>query len=43
MSYFIFDRFWFKIVVDFFEFKGEYYLVLVDYYSDWIEFDKMRD
>ena len=31
-----------KITADLLEFKEEQYLVLVDYYSDWIEFDKMR-
>ena len=43
MSHSIPDRPWSKIAADLFEFKGEHYLVLVDYYSDWIEFDKMRD
>ncbi|KAK2571051.1 Transposon Ty3-I Gag-Pol polyprotein [Acropora cervicornis] len=43
MSHCIPDRPWSKIAADPFEFKGEHYLVLVDYYSDWIEFDKMRD
>ena len=43
MSHCIPDRPWFKIAADPFEFKGEHNLVLVDYYSDWIEFDKMRD
>ncbi|XP_068712445.1 uncharacterized protein [Montipora foliosa] len=37
------DRPWSKIPADLFEFKEEHYLVLVDYYSDRIEFDKMRD
>ena len=43
MSHCIPDRPWSKIAADPFEFKGEHYLVLVDYYSDWIEFDEMRD
>ena len=43
MSRCIPDRPWSKIASDPFEFKGEHYLVLVDYYSDWIEFDKIRD
>ncbi|XP_068756228.1 uncharacterized protein [Montipora capricornis] len=43
MSHSIPDRPWSKIGADLFEFKQEHYLVLVDYYSDWIEFDKMRD
>ena len=43
MSHCIPDRPWSKIAADPFEFKGEHCLVLVDYYSDWIEFDKMRD
>ena len=43
VSHSIPDRPWSKIVADPFEFKGEHFLVLADYYSDWIEFDKMRD
>ena len=43
MSHSIPDRPWSKIAADPFEFKGEHYLALADYYSDWIEFDKMRD
>ena len=43
MSHCIPDRPWTKIAADPFEFNGEHYLVLVDYYSAWIEFDKMRD
>ena len=43
MSHSIPDRSWSKITADLFEFKGEHYLALVDYYSDWMEFDKMRD
>ena len=37
------DRPWSKLAADLFGFKGEHYLVLVNYYSDWIELDKMRD
>lgn len=37
------DRPWGKLAADLFGFKGEHYLVLVDYYSDWIELDTMRD
>ena len=43
MSHSIPNRPWYKIAADPFEFKGEHYLVLADYYSDWIEFDMMRD
>ena len=43
MNHSIPDRPWSKIAADHFEFKGEHYLILVGYYSDWIEFDKMRD
>ena len=43
MSHSIPDRPWSKIAADPFEFKGEHYLVLADYYSNWIEFDKIRD
>ena len=43
MSHSIPDRPWSNIAADPFEFKGEHYLALADYYSDWIEFDKMRD
>ena len=43
MSHFIPDRPWSKIAADLSEFKGEHYLVLIDYYSDWIGLDKMRD
>ena len=43
VSHSIPDRPWSKIAADPFEFKGEHFLVLADYYSDWIEFDKMRD
>lgn len=43
ISHSIPDRPWSKLAADPFEFKGEHYLVLVDYYSDWIEFHKMGD
>ena len=43
MSHFIPDRPWSKIAADLSEFKGENYLVLIEYYSDWIGLDKMRD
>jgi len=42
MSHSIPDRPWSNFAADLFEFKGEHYLVLVDYYSDWIEFDKIK-
>lgn len=43
MSHSIPDRPWSKIAAHLFEFEEEQDLVLADYYSDWIEFDKMRD
>ena len=43
MGHSIPDRPWSKIAPDLFELKEEHCLVLIDYYSDWIEFDKMRD
>ena len=43
MSHFIPDRPWSKIAADLSEFKGEHYLVLIEYYSDWIGLDKVRD
>ena len=43
MSHSIPDRPWFKIAADPFEFKGEHYPVLADYYSNRIKSDKMRD
>ena len=43
VSHSIPDRPWSKISADPFEFKGEHYLVLADYYSDWIKSDKVRD
>lgn len=43
MSHSIPDRPLSKLAADPFEFKGEHFLVLIDYCSDWIEFDRMRD
>ena len=37
------NRPWSKVASDIFEWKKEQYLVLVDYYSDWIEFDPMKN
>jgi hypothetical protein len=37
------NRPWSKIASDIFEWNKEHYLVIVDYYSDWIEFDKMKN
>ena len=34
---------WSKVASDIFEWNKEYYLVLVDYYSDWIDFDLMNN
>ena len=43
MSHPIPNRPWSKIGCDIFEWNKGHYLVLVDYYSDWIEFDQMRN
>ena len=37
------NRPWSKVASDIFEWNKEHYLVLVDYYSDWIEFDLMKN
>ena len=37
------NRLWSKVGSDIFEWNKEHYLVLVDYYSDWIEFDLMKN
>ena len=37
------NRPWSKVGSDIFEWNKEHYLVLVDYYSDWIEFDLMKN
>lgn len=37
--YIILIRLWLKISVDFFQLDGNNYFVMVDYYSDYIEFD----
>ena len=37
------NRPWSKVGSDIFELNKEHYLVLVDYYSDWIEFDFMKN
>ena len=34
---------WSKVASDIFECNKEHYLMLVDYYSDWIEFDLMEN
>ena len=36
------NRPWSTVGSDIFEWNKELYLVLVDYYSDWIEFDLMK-
>ena len=41
MSHEISSRPWSKVSSDIFEWQREHYLVLVDYYSDWIEFDQV--
>ena len=43
MSHHIPNRPWSKVGCDIFEWNKEHYLVFVDYYSDWIEFDHMRN
>ena len=43
MSHPIPKRAWSKVGCDIFEWNKGYYSVLVDYYSDWIEFDQMRN
>ena len=43
MSHEIRNRPWSKVGSNIFERWREHYLVLVDYYSDWIEFDLMRN
>ena len=43
MSHEIRNRPWSKVGSNIFERRREHYLVLVDYYSDWIEFDLMRN
>ena len=43
MSHEIRNRPWSKVGSNIFERRRERYLVLVDYYSDWIEFDLMRN
>ena len=43
MSHPIPNRPWSKVGCDIFEWNKGHYLVLVDYYSDWIEFDQMRN
>ena len=34
---------WWKIASDIFEWENQHYLVLVDYCSDWIEYDIMEN
>ncbi|CAA9995640.1 unnamed protein product [Nesidiocoris tenuis] len=36
------DRPWSKIGIDILEFKGNPYLVAIDYYSKWVEFDRLK-
>ena len=43
LSHEIPNRLWSKVASDIFEWNKEHYLVLVDYYSDWIEFDFMKN
>ena len=43
LSHEIPNRPWSKVESDIFEWNKEHYLVLVDYYSDWIEFDLMKN
>ena len=43
LSHEIPNRPWSKVASDIFEWNKEHYLVLVDYYSDWIEFDLMKN
>ena len=43
LSHEIPNRPWSKVASDNFEWNKEHYLVLVDYYSDWIEFDLMKN
>ena len=43
MSHHIPNRPWSKVGCDIFEWNKEHYLVFVNYYSDWIEFEHMRN
>ena len=43
LSHEIPNRPWSKVASDIFEWNKEHYLVLVEYYSDWIEFDLMKN
>ena len=43
LSHEIPNRPWSKVDSDIFEWNKEHYPVLVDYYSDWIEFDLMKN
>ena len=43
LSHEIRNRPWSKVASDIFEWNKEHYLVLVDYYSDWIDFDLMNN
>ena len=43
MSHGVPNRSWSKVGSDIFQRRREHYLVLVDYYSEWIAFDLMRN
>lgn len=43
MLSFFFLCLWERLVVDFFEFEGKVYLIVVDYYLRWFEIKRLND